>query len=76
MARAGKGWTLKTAAQRCGVSISTIWAMENGTRCPSVSIAGDVAKGYGLSTDDTVDLMSEALRNVGRDNPGKAKAAA
>jgi transcriptional regulator with XRE-family HTH domain len=76
MARATRRWTLKESAQRCGCSISTIWNLENGQRVPSVALAGDIARAYSLSQEDTITLMSEAVTNAGRSKPGRRTKAA
>jgi transcriptional regulator with XRE-family HTH domain len=77
MARVRRGWTLKQAGERIGCSISSVHAYENGVRVPSVALAGDIARAYSLSQEDTIALMAEAVSNAGRSKPrGKAKAAA
>lgn len=76
MARAARGWTLKRAASACGCSVSTIWNLENCQRVPSVTLAGDICRAYQFDRETTIALMSEAVRNAGKEKPGKRNAAA
>jgi transcriptional regulator with XRE-family HTH domain len=74
MARASRKWTLRQAAEACGCSVTMAWNLENGKRAPSVELAGSVCRAYQLSREDTIQLMSESVRNAGRDRPGKRTA--
>ena len=75
-ARKARGWTLAKASEEAGISLAYLSQIERAVRCPSVTVAGALAKGYQLSRDDTIALMSEAVRNAGRDKPSKRKATA
>lgn len=75
LARSAQGWTLKRAAAECGCSITTIWGLENAQRVPSVALAGNVCRAYRLSREDTIALMSEAVRGAGKDKPSKRREA-
>lgn len=75
-ARKARGLTLDKAGAQAGISEPYLCQIEHALRCPSVAVAGALAKAYRLPTDETVNLMSEAVRNAGNDRPGKRNAAA
>ena len=50
--------------------------LENCQRVPSVTLAGDICRAYQFDRETTIALMSEAVRNAGKDKPGKRNVAA
>lgn len=65
--RHDRGWSLRRAQKAIGVSAGHLCKMENGLRCPSASVAHDIAEAYRMGPNDLRVLLSVARPYVGRD---------
>jgi hypothetical protein len=61
------GWPLRVAERNIGVSAGYLCKMENGLRCPSTSVAHDIAHAYRMRGEDLDTLLSVAVSCAGRD---------
>lgn len=61
--RAARGWTLEQLSEKSGVDTGTISALENRESQRS-KYASDIAKGFGLTTDQLLDDATLAIRNT------------
>jgi hypothetical protein len=61
------GWSLRVAERHTGVSAGHLCKMENGLRCPSTSVAYDIAHAYRMRGEDLDTLLSVAVSGAGRD---------
>ncbi len=53
--RAGRGMTLRSAADLCGVTKETLSALERGTREPHDPTLAKIAKGYGVPFEELIE---------------------
>jgi transcriptional regulator with XRE-family HTH domain len=72
-ARRGRGWSLREAARRAGVSPGTIVHLEAARRAPSIIVAEDIIEAYGLPPADAARLRSAAVTDAGRSSPLHAR---
>lgn len=68
--RAGLG--LRQAARRAGLSPGHVVHLEVGSRCPSRSVAEQLAAVLELDDDEQAQLYAAAVRDAGRDHPWHA----
>ena len=62
-ARVNAGYTQKEAAERLGVSNTTLCNWENGVSFPDVPYIEKICELYGLSYDDIIFLPSQSALN-------------
>jgi len=60
--RVVRGWTIVTAARRCGMNPNYLGALEKGGNMPSLEMLLEVADVYGVSAADIVREVEEARR--------------
>ncbi|MFJ8309811.1 MULTISPECIES: helix-turn-helix domain-containing protein [unclassified Streptomyces] len=70
-ARRTAGLGLREAARRVGVSSGYLAALEAGTRCPSVSVAEQLAEVLGLGAAGRAVVLAAAVDDAGRDHPAR-----
>lgn len=73
-ARMRHGWSRREAARILGLSSSYLFDLECGRRCPSVTIARQMAEGLGLDAVARAVLFASAVADAGRDHPAKRAA--
>jgi DNA-binding XRE family transcriptional regulator len=61
VARRDRGWSLREAARRAGVTPGTIVHLEKGRRAPSIIVAEDLIAAYRLPHADAERLRSAAV---------------
>lgn len=66
-ARQAKRWSYRRAAAACGLTCGYLHALENGQRCPSLTVAIDLADALGLAPAMRARLLDAAVRDAGRD---------
>lgn len=71
-ARCARGWSLTTAAEVTGVSRQMLSHLEHGCRLPSVALAQDLIKTYGLDHRVASRLLEVARPEAGRSSPFRA----
>jgi transcriptional regulator with XRE-family HTH domain len=69
--RRARGWTIITAAQRCGMNANYLGALEKGGNMPSVETLLEVADVYGVNASDIVREVEE-LRRAARKERAEA----
>ena len=72
MARRSRGWSLRQAARRVGVTPSMIVHLEKARRAPSALVAEDIIDAYQLPDDSAELLMSAAVPDAGRSYRGQS----
>lgn len=60
---------LRQAARRLGISPGYLSNLEAGRRCPSRSMAEQLADGLRMNERDCATLFAAAVEDVGRDHP-------
>lgn len=70
--RAGLG--LRQAARRAGLPPGYVVHLEGGSRCPSRTVAEQLAAVLGLDDDEQAQLHAAAVTDAGRDHPARASA--
>jgi len=73
--RLSRGWTLVTAAQRCGLNPTYLGVLEKGGNMPSVGGLLEMAEVYGVTAADIVREVEDQRRAV-REKHAAAAAAA
>ncbi|MFI1148700.1 helix-turn-helix domain-containing protein [Streptomyces sp. NPDC020817] len=73
-ARAAVGLGLREAARAIGIHSSYLSALEAGRRCPSRTVAEQIAAALAVDEDTRVVLFSAAVAGVGRDHPARTGA--
>jgi transcriptional regulator with XRE-family HTH domain len=68
-ARMRHGWPRREAARLLEVSPSYLFDLEAGRRCPSVTVAGQLADGLGLDETERAQLLAATVDDAGRDHP-------
>lgn len=63
--RTQRGWTIRVAAQRCGMNPNYLGSLEKGGNMPSVDTLLEIADVYGVSAADIVREV-EDLRRAAR----------
>jgi transcriptional regulator with XRE-family HTH domain len=71
-ARTGRGWSVRQAAQRAGVTPGTIAHLERARRSPSLIVAEAIAGAYELEPAAARALLAEAVSGAGRSSPFRA----
>jgi transcriptional regulator with XRE-family HTH domain len=71
-ARRGRGWSLREAGRRAGVTPGTIVHLEKARRAPSILVAEDIIDAYELPNDCAEMLRSAAVTDAGRSYPGRS----
>ena len=71
-ARRDRGWSLRQAGRRVGVTAGTIVHLEKARRAPSISVAEDIIAAYELPDECAEMLRSAAVRDAGRSYPGQS----
>ena len=72
--RLARGWTMRVAAQRCGMNPNYIGVLEKGGNMPSVDSLLEMAEVYGGNAADIVREVEEA-RRAARTRQAEAAAA-
>lgn len=67
--RAGLGQ--REAARRAGLSPGYVRHLEDGSRCPSRTVAEQLATTLGLDDGEQAQLYAAAVTDAGRDHPGR-----
>jgi DNA-binding XRE family transcriptional regulator len=70
-ARRRRGWGVREAARRIGVSPGTIVHLEKGRRAPSVIVAENIIDAYRLPDESAEMLLAVAVTDAGRSSPFK-----
>ncbi|MFG2473543.1 helix-turn-helix domain-containing protein [Streptomyces fagopyri] len=70
--RAGLG--VRETARRSGLSGGYVSDLEAGRRCPSLTVAQQLADTMGLTEDERAQLLAAAVTDAGRDYPGRTAA--
>ncbi|MGI8630805.1 MAG: helix-turn-helix domain-containing protein [Solirubrobacteraceae bacterium] len=65
-ARVAHGLGVCETARRAGISHGHLSMLENGTRCPSIAVARDVAEALNLAPDIAAHLFAVACPAAGR----------
>src|SRR5689334_9098826 len=73
--RLARGWTIRTAAQRCGMNPNYLGSLEKGHNMPSLDSLLEMADVYGANAADVVREVEEA-RRVARNRHAEAVLAA
>lgn len=60
--RVARGWTIVTAAQRCGMNPNYLGALEKGGNMTSVETLLEIADVYGVNASEIVREVEEARR--------------
>ena len=60
--RLARGWSIVTAARRCGMNPNYLGALEKGGNMPSLETLLEMADVYGVSAADIVREVEEARR--------------
>jgi len=60
--RVARGWSIVTAARRCGMNPNYLGALEKGGNMPSLETLLEMADVYGVSAADIVREVEEARR--------------
>ncbi len=68
-ARRRRGLGLRAAARRIGIGHGYLHALEDGSRCPSVSVAESLIETIRLDPHEAMRLRAQARPNAGRDSP-------
>ena len=68
-ARGHAGLSQSAVARRVGLTSSYLAKLENGTRCPSVTMAGRLAVVLALGDDERRQLLAAAVNDAGADHP-------
>ena len=66
-ARRSRGWSLRTAGRRAGVSPSTLVHLEAARRAPSETVAAAIIRAYELLPSEAAALWDVAVAGAGRD---------
>ncbi len=61
--RQSRGWTLREATKKLGISRSYLSALEHGQKEPSTEILERIARGYGVRSDE-VGILAEERANA------------
>lgn len=72
-ARRDRGWSLREAARRAGVTPGTVVHLEKGRRAPSIAVAEDIIAAYRLPYADAERLRSAAVTDAGRSSPPRGR---
>jgi transcriptional regulator with XRE-family HTH domain len=72
-ARRNRGWSIREAARRAGVTPGTIVHLEAARRAPSIIVAEDIIEAYGLPPRDAARLRNAAVTDAGRSSPLRAR---
>jgi transcriptional regulator with XRE-family HTH domain len=68
-ARDHAGLSQSQLARRVGLTPGYLAKLENGTRCPSVTVAGRLAVVLALGDDERGQLLAAAVDDAGADHP-------
>ena len=68
-ARMRRGLRGKEAARLLGISADFLVDLQTGRRCPSVTIAEQLAEVLALEPEEREQLLAVAVDDAGRDNP-------
>ena len=60
--RVARGWTILTAARRCGMNPNYLGVLEKGGNMPSLETLLEMADVYGIAAADIVREVKEARR--------------
>lgn len=64
--RRTRGWTIRIAAQRCGMNANYLGSLEKGYNMPSVRGLLEIADVYGVNASDIMREVEEARRTARR----------
>ncbi|TKA13189.1 helix-turn-helix domain-containing protein [Actinacidiphila oryziradicis] len=70
-ARMRRGWRMREAARLLELSPSYLFDLEAGRRCPSVTVARQLADGLGLDETERAQLLAATVDDAGRDHPAR-----
>lgn len=65
-ARRRRGWSIRAAAERAGISHGYLWMLEHAERAPSVLVASDLSATLKLDGGERATLMGHAVNDAGR----------
>ena len=65
--RLARRWSYRVAEKKTGVAAGHLCKLEHGLRCPSRSVAYDLAAAYEMDGPDLDQLLSVAVTAHGRD---------
>lgn len=74
--REGMGLSLRELAERCGVSAATLSQVERGESSPTLTVAGRIADGLGLSLSQLLRLDEDHHVVIVRGGEGRRRASA